>query len=509
MYRSALQFMGIPIIWLAISGTTNAQSPKERPVDFLLNKNAYPLLPNAGAEIFLKQNGITIDLLDKKYPLPQDPKKILKYRESRLKGIRNDLADTIAHFGKSQSSWAGSANEAIEAYCHFLSHRQDFSRHGVYYQYFQESLKRAIAAGCTDPLILMMHERYQERDELKNADIQKATELIGTLDKKIHPHFLIATLALDCRIALLWNDSSKPNAEKEKLARTLSEMVDQSIMEISTSTKSLNGDTLFGLISIHSKAIANLERKSSNQIWKRYDDMLSKSKGHHWLRAMLEGKMWYESAWEARGKGFSDTVTPEGQSLFEQNMKKAERKLEEAWKLDPTLCHAADYLIGVMTALARDRSDMEMWFIRAMECNPDNFFACSQKLNYLQPNWHGTRVDYFGFMFQCYRSNNNYSGIPRLFEGAVGAAPKDPELQLKFFATPGIWANYHLMANVHLNHYRNDRFVITRMVMISLKAKQWDSAVSYHEMLDGKPPWPGVFASIEEYKKLIEFAEKQ
>ena len=54
-------------------------------------------------------------------------------------------------------------------------------------------------------------------------------------------------------------------------------------------------------------------------------------------------------------------------------------------------------MISVVLAKSGKRDEMEMWFDRAMNLNPNNYAACGSKLNYLAPEWFGSKEDMLAF----------------------------------------------------------------------------------------------------------------
>ena len=46
---------------------------------------------------------------------------------------------------------------------------------------------------------------------------------------------------------------------------------------------------------------------------------------------------------------------------------------------------------------------MEEWFRRAMKADPGNYSACSSKLYYLEPKWHGSEEEMLAFGASAWR----------------------------------------------------------------------------------------------------------
>jgi hypothetical protein len=141
-------------------------------------------------------------------------------------------------------------------------------------------------------------------------------------------------------------------------------------------------------------------------------DELKKSRIAPSLALQVQGKFNKDYAWDSRGNGWANSVTEQGWQLFEQRLAKAAASLEQSWKLDPTDSDTAVIMIDVELGQGQGRDRMELWFNRAMEANPDNYWACTEKLYYLQPKWYGTDEEMLKFGHECVAGGNWDAGIP-------------------------------------------------------------------------------------------------
>src|SRR6185436_15731964 len=91
-----------------------------------------------------------------------------------------------------------------------------------------------------------------------------------------------------------------------------------------------------------------------------------------------------------RGSGYADTVSEDGWKQFSAHLAQAAESFEKAWKLSPDDPEIAVSMIQVELGEGKDRARMELWFDRAMTLDRNNYDACDQKRNYLEPKWHGS-----------------------------------------------------------------------------------------------------------------------
>src|SRR5208283_2826942 len=102
-------------------------------------------------------------------------------------------------------------------------------------------------------------------------------------------------------------------------------------------------------------------------------------------------------AWAGRGNGDANEVTKEGWELFRTRLAESEKALIRAWALDPKNPQVPTLMIQVAEGQQKKRPEMELWFERAMQLDPNNYEACHSKLHYLYPQWYGSRDDMIAF----------------------------------------------------------------------------------------------------------------
>ncbi len=120
--------------------------------------------------------------------------------------------------------------------------------------------------------------------------------------------------------------------------------------------------------------------------------------------ALYSGGRFYKNyAWDARGSGFADTVTPEGWKKFGQRLPIAEQNYLKAYDFNPTDPRISTGLIETTIGLGHDPDKMELWFKNAVEADPMYYKAYYSKLRYLTPKWHGDRYgsQMFAFAREC------------------------------------------------------------------------------------------------------------
>lgn len=100
-------------------------------------------------------------------------------------------------------------------------------------------------------------------------------------------------------------------------------------------------------------------------------------------------RAYIEWAWNARGGGWANTVTPEGWKLFEERIKKAHETLDEAEKLKEKCPQWAAEMQTVALAEGWGTDAYEALYQRAVKAEPTYCTYYFKKAYYLLPRWHG------------------------------------------------------------------------------------------------------------------------
>lgn len=132
-----------------------------------------------------------------------------------------------------------------------------------------------------------------------------------------------------------------------------------------------------------------------------------------WLREMTVGLIEERKAWDARGRGFVDTVKPAGAEAFKEQMGKAAVHFRAAHALDPSRPEAASRMIRVvMSGHAGEGETLIAWFERAIAAQADYQPAVTHTLFALRPRWWGSHQAMLAFGEMCAERGREDSGLP-------------------------------------------------------------------------------------------------
>jgi hypothetical protein len=193
--------------------------------------------------------------------------------------------------------------------------------------------------------------------------------------------------------------------------------------------------------------------------------------------------------------------------LFAERLGKAKDCLERAWKSDPSLPEPAVLMLTVCVGLGIERDEMETWFRRAMQADPDSFDACSAKLNYLLPKWHGSLEATLGFADQCLRTKNWHSCIPLIEVFGMKELYRcySPDAFGHSWKHPLLWSRIQAAFEGMLAAYPEDRAMHSHYALLCYQADKWKLAHPHFEKL-GSKPWAEYFPSKSDYESMAQDA---
>ena len=303
--------------------------------------------------------------------------------------------------------------------------------------------KAAIDAGCTDPVIIYYYlSRGINRPELGGVlAVTKRMRLNAlALDKTDYPatRKLFAWLRYCMAGASLFKDPKSPiNQEQVQVDFKRCVALFPAFVKDRPDPDSLHG-AMDMLNTITDRFTA-------------YNDMLNSHRYRGWLpqverAAPLDPVTWYyaaqeqiDLAWYARGAGTADTVDANGWKGFRQHIDLAEAYARKSFLLDPLAPSGPTLMITVCTAQNYDRPTMESWFARAFFANPDNYDACSRKLNYLFPKWLGSVEEALDFGRKCVELGNAGNSLPLILVAAHEDLAQDSGAPAAYYLQPGVY----------------------------------------------------------------------
>ncbi len=333
--------------------------------------------------------------------------------------------------GRKDPRWDADAKAALEGFSRLRAMTNGNLQ--AMLEQVEKSVTCAVSNGCSDPLIQYLHFRYalDRSFESNAASFIKACQAV---QNSAYPDIRKAW-------ASAWEGTTvyRQNAEAKEIDALL------------TKTASFLGKA-FENKSIPLREVDQVceyylgqAKHGKNQMYKYYhliEAPLDKNLGETWVALLYKGMVYIDWAWQARGGGYSDTVSDAGWKLFEERLQVAASSLEKAWRINPHEVRICQEMMRVELGQGQGRDRLELWFERGMKLDPANYELCRSKLYYLLPRWHGSAAELLRFGRFC-TANTNYVGNVRLLlvdaYEAVAMDIKDKEQQRKFWENPRVW----------------------------------------------------------------------
>jgi hypothetical protein len=453
--------------------------------------------------------------VDKEHPLPQDAAKSAERRAARLAWLREHYLTPFDTHGNTKAAWAQKVHAAIDAYC-IAKARESQKNSGVYYQEFLKCLTEAVEAGADDPLVQYWDYRFllprrMMMGELKPLGGDENLRRIRAIRDGLHQ----SRYGPVCRMHAGWNLYLNTNGlglPRETFKTVPKDEINRAFanfwVTFGQAVRDTNSFTQKEVVDMACLAAQFYGRGFQVDGWnKSMRTTLADHNASEWVRLMTEGECNVKGAWDARGSGTADTVSPEGWKLFNERLERAKECFEQAWKLDHSRPEPAVSMITIATGQSLDRDTMERWFRRAMTADPDCHPACSAKMNYLEPKWHGSEEDAADFARQCYRTKNWYAGLPFVLTDHYS------EMAMLLRATgqqvpDKIWDEVEAVHRGNLAVYPDDQWAKTLWLRESVIAGRWKSARAAADKI-GDKFWPDLIGGPDQYRAVVDEIDRR
>jgi hypothetical protein len=415
---------------------------------------------------------------DEERPIPQNPEEQQKRIRDVLAWHQRQLVGAYDKVGKKDLRWDKPAREGLEAFARFNSKTPGpQTRLAEVYA----PIKRAIDAGCDDPLVLYLYARtsyspnYPGPEELERRFAKAA----AALDDSAYPPF---------DRARAWYEVAHSKLARKELTdevRKEASRAFEAVLSVLSKTADRDGRALdpdFGWFDLLDDVIKGYIRlgEDRKEAFDRIDAILAKIPALKSTRLQLKGRFLIDYAWDARGAGVASTVTKEGWEKFEERLTEARKVLEEAWTAaKPGESRAAALMLWVEIGIGGDRDEMEKWFERAMKgSGGSNIQACKAKLTWLTPKWHGSPEEVLAFGRACRDTKNWRAGITLLIADAHWAVIEmlPLEQQREYFRSDEFWNDISPVYEEYLKHYNEDYPQHSHYAAYCSLATRWEVA---------------------------------
>lgn len=431
-------------------------------------------------------------------PVPQEsPEKMKARRQARRAWVKATTLDAYERIGHKDPKWDAAARESLKAvfrlWCKSVKVGDD--RVACW-----KAAHRAIKAGCDDPFIQYLHARlgYDLNPITKEEKARELGLAANALENSGYPAVRKANAHYNTAadlIRLPLTPERKAEVER-RLSATLA-LIPEILKEDHPEARADALEMCY-LITKHYLNIFGDRKKAIERV----TAVLRGDPAWQPLLLCVRGEAYITYAWDARGTGWANTVTPGVWRLFYQRLHEAEKDLSKAWDMDHSLYQAANGMITVAMGLGWNHEKMEVWFQRAMKANSDNLVACGRKLEYLQPRWHGSWQEVLAFGRGCRATKNWEGGLPFILEAAhfslAGRSEKSPYLRQR-----GVWEEIQPLYKAYLKLHPESHYNRAMCALWAYRCGHYKEADHLFQQLDDDD-WVDVFSSAAAYQRIVD-----
>jgi hypothetical protein len=378
------------------------------------------------------------DETKREFVIPQDPERIKLMRAKRLKEAQAVTIDEFKAYGNQNAPWSKVAAECLQMCAIMNSRRHGISAYNGEDVLAQQLADSAIAMQCDDPTLLY-NFRTENNLGFKGGHLDYCLESVRIhnqfVKKKYSPQrIMVSAFKTYCDCQIFQNKYEK-NAARKSIANI--EQYRDQFLDYAGIVAAERYRVTEQIIAGMGDSMSALEPAETWALYTSLQDKIAKNGGSEWVKKYLEGRFHIAYAWQARGGKTIDKVSEENIKLFHERCAVAEAALKAAWAADPSHGGPARFLVSVSRGTQMPEEEVELWFRRAMEYDPDDTRAIQYMSEALHPKWGGDAKRRQEFFDAAIKTKNYYSGIPLISLPSVnGDIPYATEWVFDAFVQP-------------------------------------------------------------------------
>jgi hypothetical protein len=369
-------------------------------------------------------------------------------QQSRLQWDLTVLTNNYHSAGPGNPKWDKDALDALEHFARIHAAPNDDLE--IRSDLVGSSADSAVKSGCADPMIKYLQCQYAESNKKFPEQQQQFRAVARELEGSGYAPLWKFYANLAAAEKLWWQRDTNFWPEVRGLRSLAVADLNQAVADPTLPIEEVyqSAEALFQTLSRNTRELTNA--------YNTLEATLLKNPAKQAAACVMKADFYQLYAWRARGHGTADKVTEEGWQLFRERLAVAEAALNQAWSLDPHSAQIPVLMISVALGQQKPRSEMELWFQRAMKLEPDNYPACRAKLHYLLPQWYGSRDEMITFGHECVAATNWTGHVPLTLVDAHSEFSRnlpDAETRAAYWQLPDVWpdiqASYEKFAQVN------------------------------------------------------------
>jgi tetratricopeptide (TPR) repeat protein len=388
-----------------------------------------------------------------------------------------NLKTTVDAYDKAGTKslvWDDSAKRCLTAFAH--ARAKDLPNES-WDEIVSTNAAAAVDAGCTDPLIMYLYIRTVLPQT--NSKVEFAKRFYATanaMNASAYPMVrkFYATMRANEQYYNSY-DTLKDLEKRDEATGLLTTLLGQ--VEILLDDKTIPPREAAEAAQQALDLAGRTDFHNKTMFYDAIQKSLMKNFPDGYLTWYLKGSHYIELAWNDRGGGYADTVSKEGWEGFKTNLVVAREALEHAWKLNPKEANIAVQMLWVNLGQGGSREEMDLWFNRVMELDPNNYNACSCKENYLEPKYYGTEEEALAFGRECVQSTKWGGYVPLtlvLVHNDINSRIQGAA-KTNYWKQPEVWTDIKNAYDRFFELNPSETYVYNAYALHAYQAGQWDA----------------------------------
>jgi hypothetical protein len=201
-------------------------------------------------------------------------------------------------------------------------------------------------------------------------------------------------------------------------------------------------------------------------------------------------------------------VTPQGWKDFADRLAVASEVLKRAADLEPGNPDPPTYLLTVALGQGWSRDELDKWYQRALDADPDNYAAAEAVRYYLEPKWYGSPDEMIAFGRSCFETRNWHGNMAFMLVDAHIALAKESTNTEAYYRDAKVWADLSSVYIAYLQVYPKDDEVRSKYAYYACQCQQWTTANELFKQL-GDNADDDVFGGKEKLQQMKADAAKK
>jgi hypothetical protein len=225
---------------------------------------------------------------------------------------------------------------------------------------------------------------------------------------------------------------------------------------------------------------------------------------------LTKGRAYLSYSWQARGKGYANTVTEKGWQSLAERLEIAAEALEAAWKLNPRDVRICREMMRIELGQGKGSDRLETWFQRGMKLDPANYDLCAEKLEYLRPRWYGSSKAMIDFGREC-TANTNWAGTVRVMLAdahyEASREIQDDEQRAAYWKQTNVWSDIQFTFEQFLKLYPEEVGYRHNYARYAARCGEWQKFMNQIKLFPSTNH--AYFGGVERFNSIVQFADEQ